>query len=72
MRYLLPLLLALCASTAAQAFDLTTQSLVIAGYATSKVTTAPFFLLRIRVSRHVLSSGAVVTEPIGSGMSATG
>ncbi|MBG8562638.1 MULTISPECIES: DUF2388 domain-containing protein [Pseudomonas] len=42
MRYLLPLLLALCASTAAQAFDLTTQSLVIAGYATSKVTTAPF------------------------------
>ncbi|PPS59417.1 DUF2388 domain-containing protein [Pseudomonas sp. BRM28] len=42
MRYLLPLLLALCASTAVQAFDLTTQSLVIAGYATSKVTTAPF------------------------------
>ena len=42
MRYLLPLLLALCASTAAQAFDLTTQSLVITGYATSKVTSAPF------------------------------
>ena len=42
MRYLPPLLFALCASTAVQAFDLTTQSLVITGYATSKVTTAPF------------------------------
>ena len=42
MRYLLPLLFALCASTAAQAFDLTTQLPVASGYATSKVTSAPF------------------------------
>lgn len=42
MRYLLPLLFTLCASMAAQAFDLTTQLPVASGYATSKVTSAPF------------------------------
>lgn len=42
MRYLL----LLCASVfwlpVAQAFDVSTQSLVVSGYVTSKVTTAPF------------------------------
>lgn len=42
MRYLSSLLLMLCWSAAAQALDLTTQSLVAGGYVTSKVTTAPF------------------------------
>ncbi len=34
--------MALCWITQAHAFDLTTQGLVISGYATSQVTSAPF------------------------------
>lgn len=42
MRYLLPILFAVCSAGTAQAFDLTTQNLVASGYATSLVTSAPF------------------------------
>ncbi|MFB4391097.1 MULTISPECIES: DUF2388 domain-containing protein [unclassified Pseudomonas] len=43
MRYLLPSLFAvIVASGTAHAMDVTTQSLVVSGYVTSKVTTAPF------------------------------
>ncbi|WP_442111257.1 DUF2388 domain-containing protein [Pseudomonas sp. NUPR-001] len=42
MRYLSLLLLVLCWSSAAQALDLTTNNLVVSGYVTSKVTSAPF------------------------------
>lgn len=42
MRYPLLLLLALCWAGTVQALDLTIQSLVASGYATSKVTSAPF------------------------------
>jgi uncharacterized protein (TIGR02448 family) len=41
MRYLLPLLLT-AGMASAQAMDTTTQGLVITGYVTSQVTTAPF------------------------------
>lgn len=37
-----PSLIALCWTGSAAAFDLSTQGLVITGYATSKVTSAPF------------------------------
>lgn len=42
MRYLLPLLFALAGMGTAHAMDVTTQSLVVSGYVTSQVTTAPF------------------------------
>ncbi|AMB86162.1 Holliday junction resolvase [Pseudomonas agarici] len=42
MRSLSLLFIALCWITQAHAFDLTTQGVVISGYATSQVTTAPF------------------------------
>ncbi|PWB29734.1 Holliday junction resolvase [Pseudomonas sp. SDI] len=42
MRYLLSLLLMLVVPTIAHAMDLTTNTLVVSGYATSKVTSAPF------------------------------
>jgi uncharacterized protein (TIGR02448 family) len=42
MRYLFLLAPFLCWATSAQAFDATTQGLVVSGYVTSKVTTAPF------------------------------
>ncbi|MCY1187743.1 hypothetical protein D9M73_287620 [compost metagenome] len=42
MRYLSLLLLVLCWTGAAQAVDLTTNNLVVSGYVTSKVTSAPF------------------------------
>ncbi len=42
MRYLLPLLFALVGMGSAHALDATTQSLVVSGYVTSQVTTAPF------------------------------
>lgn len=42
MRLISLLLLTLCWNTQAHAFDLTTQSLVVTGYVTSQVTTAPF------------------------------
>ncbi|RWU27012.1 Holliday junction resolvase [Pseudomonas alkylphenolica] len=42
MRYLSLLLLVCCWSSTAQAFDLTTNNLVVSGYVTSKVSSAPF------------------------------
>lgn len=42
MRYLLPLLFALAGMGTAHAMDVTTQNLVVSGYVTSQVTTAPF------------------------------
>ncbi|MDD0977017.1 DUF2388 domain-containing protein [Pseudomonas fontis] len=42
MRYLLSLLLLSVVPGAAQALDLTTQNLIVSGYVTSKVTSAPF------------------------------
>jgi len=37
-----PALIVVCWAGQASAFDLTTQTLVVSGYATSKVTSAPF------------------------------
>lgn len=42
MRFLLPFVLLCSWAGSALAFDTTTQSLVITGYVTSQVTTAPF------------------------------
>jgi uncharacterized protein (TIGR02448 family) len=42
MRYLLSLFACLLGATSAQAFDTSTQGLVVSGYVTSQVTTAPF------------------------------
>lgn len=42
MRYLSLLLLVFCWTSSAQALDLSTQNLVVSGYVTSKVTSAPF------------------------------
>ncbi|CAG8869043.1 hypothetical protein PS627_03347 [Pseudomonas fluorescens] len=42
MRYLLPLLFAIAGMGTAHALDVTTQTLVMSGYVTSQVTTAPF------------------------------
>lgn len=42
MRLLLPFVLLCSWASSALAFDTTTQSLVITGYVTSQVTTAPF------------------------------
>lgn len=42
MRSLLLLFACLLAATSAQAFDTSTQGLVVSGYVTSQVTTAPF------------------------------
>ena len=39
---IVPALLACCWSGSALAFDLSTQSIVVSAYATSKVTSAPF------------------------------
>ncbi|MBF8744638.1 DUF2388 domain-containing protein [Pseudomonas putida] len=51
MRYLLSLLLCVVASGAAHAMDTTTQGLVITGYVTSQVTTAPFDRKLVRQAR---------------------
>ncbi|MFK0312442.1 DUF2388 domain-containing protein [Pseudomonas sp. NPDC090233] len=51
MRYLLPLLFCLAAMGSAHAMDTTTQSLVITGYVTSQVTTAPFDRKLVRQAR---------------------
>ncbi len=51
MRYLLPLCLFGAWTSAAMAFDTTTQGVVMTGYVTSQVTTAPFdrkIILRAR------------------------
>ncbi|MDD2049827.1 DUF2388 domain-containing protein [Pseudomonas putida] len=42
MRYLPLLLLVCCWTSSAHALDLTTNNLVVSGYVTSKVTSAPF------------------------------
>jgi uncharacterized protein (TIGR02448 family) len=42
MRYLLPLCLLCAWNSSAMAFDTTTQGVVMTGYVTSQVTTAPF------------------------------
>lgn len=42
MRYLFPLLFSVVGMANVHAMDTTTQSLVITGYVTSQVTTAPF------------------------------
>lgn len=42
MRYLFLLLTWLLCTSTAQAFDTTTQGVIISGYVTSQVTTAPF------------------------------
>lgn len=51
MRYLLPLLFAVVGMAQAHAMDTTTQSLVITGYVTSQVTTAPFDRKLVRQAR---------------------
>ncbi|MDZ3994415.1 DUF2388 domain-containing protein [Pseudomonas sp. Teo4] len=51
MRYLLPLLFAAVGMAQAHAMDTTTQSLVITGYVTSQVTTAPFDRKLVRQAR---------------------
>ena len=51
MRFSLLALLALCWTQSANAFDLTTQNVVLSGYVTSKVTSAPFDHNLIRAAR---------------------
>jgi len=51
MRYLLPLLFSVVAMGTAHAMDTTTQGLVITGYVTSQVTTAPFDRKLVRQAR---------------------
>ncbi|MFJ4345119.1 DUF2388 domain-containing protein [Pseudomonas sp. NPDC089401] len=51
MRYLLPLLFSSVAMGSAHAMDTTTQGLVITGYVTSQVTTAPFDRKLVRQAR---------------------
>ena len=51
MRFSLFALLALCWTQSANAFDLTTQNLVLSGYVTSKVTSAPFDRKLIRATQ---------------------
>ncbi|MNN13336.1 hypothetical protein D3C81_1263660 [compost metagenome] len=51
MRYLLPLLFSVVAMGSAHAMDTTTQGLVITGYVTSQVTTAPFDRKLVRQAR---------------------
>ncbi|MFJ4063668.1 DUF2388 domain-containing protein [Pseudomonas sp. NPDC089996] len=51
MRYLLPLLFTSIGMASAHAMDTTTQGLVITGYVTSQVTTAPFDRKLVRQAR---------------------
>lgn len=51
MRYLSPLLFALVTTTNVHAMDATTQGLVISGYVSSKVTSAPFDRKRVLEAR---------------------
>lgn len=51
MRQVLPLLLLCACIDRAQAFDTTTQGLVISGYATTQVTTGPFDSKLVRQAR---------------------
>lgn len=65
MRYLLPSLFAFVTATGtAHAMDVTTQNLVVSGYVTSKVTSAPFdrkLVLRARsdAAAFVASEGLI-------------
>ena len=51
MRFSSLALLALCWTHTANAFDLTTQNVVLSGYVTSKVTSAPFDHKLIRAAQ---------------------
>ena len=51
MRFSLLALLALCWTQSAYAFDMTTQNVVLSGYVTSKVTSAPFDHKLIRAAQ---------------------
>ena len=51
MRFSLLALLALCWTQSANAFDMTTQNVVLSGYVTSKVTSAPFDHKLIRAAQ---------------------
>ena len=51
MRFSTLALLALCWTHTAHAFDLTTQNVVLSGYVTSKVTSAPFDHKLIRAAQ---------------------
>ena len=51
MRFSLFALLALCWTQSANAFDTTTQNVVLSGYVTSKVTSAPFDHKLIRAAQ---------------------
>ena len=51
MRFSLLALLALCWTQSANAFDLTTQNVVLSVYVTSKVTSAPFDHKLIRAAQ---------------------
>ena len=51
MRFSLLALLALSWTQSANAFDMTTQNVVLSGYVTSKVTSAPFDHKLIRAAR---------------------
>ena len=51
MRFSSLALLALCWTHTAHAFDLTTQNVVLSGYVTSKVTSAPFDHKLIRAAQ---------------------
>ncbi|MBJ2256676.1 DUF2388 domain-containing protein [Pseudomonas psychrophila] len=51
MRFSLSVLLALCWTQSANAFDMTTQNVVLSGYVTSKVTSAPFDHKLIRAAQ---------------------
>ena len=51
MRFPLIVLLVLCWTKSANAFDMTTQNVVLSGYVTSKVTSAPFDHKLIRAAQ---------------------
>lgn len=51
MRYLLPLLFSVAGMASAHAMDTTTQGMVITGYVTSQVTSAPFDRKLVRQAR---------------------
>ena len=51
MRFPLIVLLVLCWTQSANAFDMTTQNVVLSGYVTSKVTSAPFDHKLIRAAQ---------------------
>ena len=73
MRFSLLALLALCWTQSANAFDLTTQNVVLSGYVTSKVTSAPFDHKLIRAAQDdaavfVASDGQIRGAQLGSAL----